>query len=143
MNKGDSEINKILRELIHEKVDENINYIGLIKGLMNKDLKIEEIDKKTSTTKDNGYSAEVYNIKINGKDATIYEYSDKKAALRERAVFNGEDYNIIDYDTDDILIDIGDLKASKNVYSTGNIICLYYGDSDEIKESKLGESIVK
>lgn len=82
-NKGEGATNKLLRTLIYETVDENLNYIGLIKGLINKGLKVEEVDKKTLSTKDNGYSADVYNIKINGEDAVIYEYSDAKAALSE------------------------------------------------------------
>ncbi|WP_300384303.1 hypothetical protein, partial [Clostridium sp.] len=104
-NKGEGTTNKFLRTLTYETVDENLNYPGLIKVLIIKSLKVEEIDKKTASTKDNGYSADIYNIKINGEDAVIYEYSDDKASLSEGNLINRDKTAEISYADEYIIID--------------------------------------
>lgn len=143
-NKGEGATNKLLRTLTYETVNENLNYIGLIKSLMNKRLKVEEIDKKVSSTKDNGYSADIYNIKINGEDVVIYEYSDAKAALSEGLLINRDSLREISYADEYIIIDRINLPNINNIYLNDKIICLYDGDSEEITnvlESNLGEAL--
>lgn len=145
-NKGEGATNKLLRTLIYETVDENLNYIGLFKGLMNKGLKVEEVNKKNLSTKDNRYSADIYNMKINGEDAVIYEYSDAKAALSEGILINRDSLREISYADEYIIIDRVSLPDINNIYLNGKIICLYDGDSEEIKaalESKLGEPLIE
>lgn len=131
---------------ILDKMDEKLNYTSLIKGLVNNNLKIEEIDKRTSSAKDNGYSADIYNIKINGEDAIVYEYSDVKAALSEANLINGDSLRQIYYADEDIIIDRLKLHSINNVYLKVKLICLYDGDSIEIKEglqSLLGEPLIE
>lgn len=145
-SKDDSEINKILETLKYEKVEEDISYYYLIKRLVSKEIKVEEISKKLSKTKDGGYSAEVYNIKINGDDAIIYEYSDENAALSEINLFNGDGYNERNYSDKNVVIDIEKLNSSKNIYLSENFILLYNGDSNEVKDELaliLGEALNK
>ena len=144
--KGESEVNKILNELSVKTV-EDIYYITLIKYLVvNFDLKVEEASKNTLTTKDNGYFAESYTIKVNNEEVKIYEYNDERAALSEIALFNGDDYNEISYARDYILTDMEELGNSKRVYLKNKIICLYNGNNEEIKKalsSILEEPLVK
>lgn len=127
-------------------VDEKLNYTSLIKELINKDLKVEELDKKISSTKDNGYSSDIYNIKINDEDLLVYEYNDAKAALSEANLINGDSLRQIYYPDEYIIIDRLKLPYINNVYLNGNLICLYDGHSTEIKEelkSLLGEPLIK
>ncbi|MDU1567106.1 MAG: M56 family metallopeptidase [Clostridium sp.] len=145
-SKGDNEINKILETLKYEKAEEGISYNYIIKRLISNGIKVEEISKELSKTKDGGYSAELYNIKINGDNATIYEYSDEKAALSEISLFNDDDYYEVNYSDENIVIDIGQLTSSKNVYLRDNVIFLYNGDSNEVKDEltlSLGEALKK
>lgn len=145
-SKGDNEINKILEALKYEKAEEGISYNYIIKKLISNGIKIEEISKEFSETKDVGYSAELYNIKINGDNATIYEYSDEKAALSEISLFNDDDYYEVNYSDENIVIDIEQLTSSKNVYLSDNVIFLYNGDSNEVKDEltlSLGEALKK
>lgn len=145
-SKGDNEINKILETLKYEKAEEGISYNYIIKRLISNGIKVEEISKELSKTKDGGYSAELYNIKINGDNATIYEYSDEKAALSEISLFNDDDYYEVNYSDENIVIDIGQLTSSKNVYLRDNVIFLYNGDSNEVKDEltlSLGEVLKK
>ena len=145
-NKGEGATNKLLRTLTYKTVDENLTYTGLIKDLISKGLKIEEINKKTLSPKDNGYSADIYNIKINGEDAVIYEYSDDKAALSEGNLINRDSLREISYADEYIIIDRLSLPDINNIYLNGKIICLYDGDSEEINaalESNLGEVLIE
>ena len=131
---------------ILDKSDEKLNYTSLIKELINKDLKVEELDKKISSTKDNGYSSDIYNIKINGEDVLIYEYSDAKAALSEANLINEDSLMEISYTDEYIIIDRLKLVSINNVYLKGKLTCLYDGHSTEIKEglqSLLGEPLIK
>ncbi|WP_300385285.1 hypothetical protein, partial [Clostridium sp.] len=145
-NKGEGATNKLLITLTYETVNENLNYPGLIKDLISKGLKVEEINKKTLFPKDNGYSADIYKIKINGEDAVIYEYSDDKAALSEGNLINRDKTAEISYADEYIIIDRLGLPNINNIYLNGKIICLYNGDSEEIKaalELNLGETLIE
>ncbi|WP_411170008.1 hypothetical protein ACH36K_05810 [Clostridium sp. MB05] len=131
---------------ILDKMDEKLNYTSLIKGLINNNLKIEEIDKRTSAAKENGYSADIYSLKINDEDVLVYEYSDAKAALSEANLINEDSSREISYADEYIIIDRLKLHSINNVYLKVNLVCLYYGDSTEIKEglqSLLGEPLIK
>lgn len=133
--KGESEVNKILNELSVE-TSGDLSYIKLIKYLGgNFGLKVEEVSKKTLTTKDNGYSTETYTIKVNDEELKIYEYNDSRAALSEISLLNEDDYSEISYATDYILINMEELRNAKQVYFIDKIICLYNGDNDEIKNA--------
>lgn len=131
---------------ISNKTDEKLNYNSLIKALINRELKIEEIDKRTSAAKDNGYSADIYNLKVNDEDLLVYEYNDDKAALSEANLINGDSLREISYADEYIIIDRLKLPSINNVYLNGRLICLYDGDSAEIKEglqSLLGQPLIK
>lgn len=133
--KGESEVNKILNELRVE-TSGDLSYIKLIKYLGgNFGLKVEEVSKKTLTTKDNGYSTETYTIKVNDEELKIYEYNDSRAALSEISLLNEDDYSEISYATDYILINMEELRNAKQVYFIDKMICLYNGDDDEIKNA--------
>ncbi|GAA0083947.1 hypothetical protein UT300007_03860 [Clostridium sp. CTA-7] len=129
-----------------DKTDEKLNYTSLIKGLINNNLKIEEIDKRTSAAKDNGYCANIYNLKINDEDLLVYEYNDTKAALSEANLINEDSLRQIYYSDEDMIIDRLKLLSINNAYLKVNLVCLYDGDSTEIKEglqSLLGEPLIK
>lgn len=133
--KGESEVNKILNEL-SIKTSGDLSYVKIIKYLGGDfGLKVEEISKKTLTTKDNGYSAEIYTIKVNDEELKIYEYNDSRAALSEISLLNEDDYSKRSYDTDYILINMEELRNDKQVYFIDKIICIYNGDNDEIKNA--------
>ena len=136
------------RDIVSNEVIENgsLNFHSLVKQLMDKNIEIKLIEEKSLSTKDNGYSADFYTIKANNEEVKIYDYIDSKAAISEIGIFNGDDYSEINYASEYILIDIEELKSAENVYFKDSIICLYNGDSGEIKDSLakiLGEPLVK
>ncbi|MBS5939737.1 M56 family metallopeptidase [Clostridium sp.] len=145
-NKGEGDVYKILNEL-------GVNDIGIISYstvfkllATTPNLKVEEKNKEKLATKDEMLTGDAYTVNINNEEVKIYEYSDAKAALSEIGIFNGDDYSEINYASDYILINIEELKSAKNVYFKNSIICLYNGDSSEIKDSLakiLGEPLVK
>ncbi|VYU38838.1 hypothetical protein [Clostridium tertium] len=145
-NKDEGDTSEILKEFgVNEYTD--ISYNTIFKNLAGiPNFKAEEKKREELETKDNAYSAKVNTVDINDNDIIIYEYSDAKAALIEIGIFNGDDYREPNYASDYILIDIEELKSAENVYYKDNIICLYNGDSTEIKGSLseiLGEPLVK
>ena len=136
------------RDIVSNEVIESgsLNFHSLVKQLIDKNIEIKLIEEKSLSTKENGYSADFYTIKANNEEVKIYDYIDSKAALSEIGIFNGDDYSEINYASDYILINIEELKSAKNVYFKNSIICLYNGDSSEIKDSLakiLGEPLVK
>lgn len=145
-DKGEGETSEILKEFgFNEYTD--ISYNTIFKNLAGTpNFKAEEKKREELETKDNSYSAKVNTVDINGNDIIIYEYSDAKAALSEIGLFNGDDYSEVNYASDYILIDLEELWSAKNVYFKDKIICLYNGDSSEIKDSLakiLGEPLSK
>lgn len=141
-NKTMENIKKIYNDLnyqennVVEKTVEEISYINFTKYLGgNFGLKVEEVGKNTLTTKDNGYSAKRYTIKVNDEELKVYEYNDERAALSEISLLNEDDYREISYATDYILINMEELRNSKQVYFKDKIICLYNGENDEIKNA--------
>lgn len=145
-NKGEGYVYKILNELGVNDIG-SISYSTVFKLLATTpNLKVEEKNKEKLTTKDEMLTADAYTVNINNEEVKIYEYSDSKAALSEIGIFNGDDYREPNYASEYILINIEELRAAKNVYFKDNIICLYNGDSNEIKDSLakiLGEPLVK
>ena len=82
-------------------------------------------------------------INLNTEEVYFYEFKNKESALGYVGIFNGDDYAEISY-VSDLLIDLDKLTNTKNLYFLDNIICLYNGDSKEIKESlsnMLGEPL--
>ncbi|MDZ5000325.1 hypothetical protein GNF79_14830, partial [Clostridium perfringens] len=76
----------------------------------------------------------------------MYEYSDAKAALSEANLINEDSLREISYADEYIIIDRLKLHSINNVYLKVNLVCLYDGDSTEIKEglqSLLGEPLIK
>lgn len=73
-------------------------------------------------------------INLNAEEVYFYEFKNKESALGYIGIFNGDDYAEISY-VSDLLIDLDKLTNIKNLYFLDNIICLYNGDSKEIKES--------
>lgn len=145
-DKGEGDTSEILKEFgFNEYTD--ISYNTIFKNLAGTpNFKAEEKKREELETKDNSYSAKVNTVDINGNDIIIYEYSDAKAALSEIGIFNGDDYREVNYASDYILIDLEELWSAENLYYKDNIICLYNGDSTEIKDSLakiLGEPLVK
>lgn len=145
-DKDEGETSEILKEFgFNEYTD--ISYNTIFKNLAGTpNFKAEEKKREELETKDNSYSAKVNTVDINGNDIIIYEYSDAKAALSEIGIFNGDDYSEVNYASDYILIDLEELWSAKNVYFKDKIICLYNGDSSEIKDSLakiLGEPLSK
>lgn len=145
-NKDEGEAIKILQELGVKYIGD-ISYNNIFKRLATtSNLKVKEKNKEKVTSKDEMLIAEAYTVNINNEEVKIYEYSDAKAALSEIGIFNGDDYNEINYANEYILINIEELKSAENVYYKDNIICLYNGDSTGIKDSLseiLGEPLVK
>ncbi|MGG7143009.1 M56 family metallopeptidase [Clostridium nigeriense] len=114
---------------------ENLNFHSVIKEIVNKNLEVKLIEEKSLSTKDNGYSAKSYTIKVNNEELKIYEYDDKMATLSEISLLNEEALSEIFYDTDYALIDKEELRNAKEVYFKDKIICLYNGNNDEIKNT--------
>ncbi|MGG7057782.1 M56 family metallopeptidase [Clostridium tertium] len=114
---------------------ENLNFHSVIKEIGNKNLEVKLIEEKSLSTKDNGYSAKNYTIKVNDEELKIYEYDHEMAALSEISLLNEDDYSEISYATDYILIDMEELRNAKQVYFKDKIICLYNGNNDKIENA--------
>ena len=145
-NKGEGDVYKILNELGVNDIG-SISYSTVFKLLATTpNLKVEEKNKEKLATKDEMLTGDAYTVNINNEEIKIYEYSDAKAALSEIGIFNGDDYKSVYYAGEYILINIAELISARNVYFKDSIICLYNGDSIEIKDSLakiLGEPLVK
>lgn len=145
-SKGEGEATKIL-EQFRISGPEDISYSNIFKTLATtSNLKVEEKDKEKLSTKNETLTADSYTVNINNEEVKIYEYSDVKAALSEIGIFNDDYYSEPNYASEYILINIEELRSAKNVYFKDKIICLYNGDSSEIKDSLakiLGEPLSK
>lgn len=127
--KGNGDMYDIIKALPYEKIQGDLSYISVVKGLMNKDLKVEEIGEVDKAV-ESGYSAKIYNIKVNGEDVTVYEYIDNKAAQSDATIIN--EGVMANYS--DLVVDLEKVRSAKNVYLNGKMLCLYDGNTEEIEK---------
>lgn len=127
-------IKKYAMEYESENKVEIDNVDGILEHLQKK-YKVEIKSSKEKNQKlGNGDSAIEKIINLNTEEVYFYEFKNKEFALGYVGIFNGDDYAEISY-VSDLLIDLDKLTNTKNLYFLDNIICLYDGDSKEIKES--------
>lgn len=143
---NDEDLNYIKKYAI-EYESENKVYVNNVDDILEHLQKKYKIEIKSSKEKvceiDSDDSAIEKVININNEEAYFYEFKNKESALAHIGVFNGDDYAIIDY-APYFLIDLDKLTNTKNLYFLDNIICLYDGESKEIKEllsNMLGEPL--
>lgn len=127
-------IKKYAMEYESENKVEIDNVDDILEHLQKK-YKVEIKSSKEKNQKlGNGDSAIEKTINLNTEEVYFYEFKNKESALGYVGIFNGDDYAEISY-ISDLLIDLDKLTNTKNLYFLDNIICLYNGDSKEIKES--------